>query len=432
VWEVARTPGGKIANLAKKRSFVNHYSFHIMDPQWGHMTIKMSGHPPFGAQVILNGHEYVAATARAAGIGYVKEGNCFTRIADPAALAQVADTLSQPATIGRLTQVCDRWIYTACLCFGLDVAEQARSGFGYGYSVYQAEYSRNLLFTVGAQMDRVFDRVVDRTRSRLDVPILRTLFGAKQRPGRYGTNDLSLRLAAVIETPRFDLTLFKLHFGNLTLKAYTKGEHVLRFEAVVHNTRALRCGRVLDNFPTIIGKLAAMVDRFTTTLDCVDHTFIGDDLLDRLPAPTQIGATRVGGVDLNKPRIRAALSAVLALSAASGGFTVAEFITKAHAMTGNTGYTIRQGAYDLRKLRGKELIVKPGRTRRYHLTPQNAGTIAALLTLREHVIGPILAGVRSPRRGRKPIAWTSVDRDYEKIRIDMQTLFSDLGIRAAA
>jgi hypothetical protein len=130
--------------------------------------------------------------------------------------------LSQPATIGRLTQVCDRWIYTACLCFGLDVAEQARSGFGYGYSVYQAEYSRNLLFTIGAQMDKVFDRVVDRTRSRLDVPILRTLFGAKQRPGRYGTPDLSLKLAAVIETPRFDLTLFKLHFGNLTLKAYTK------------------------------------------------------------------------------------------------------------------------------------------------------------------------------------------------------------------
>ena len=114
-----------LCNLAKKRAFVNHYSFHILDPEWGHMTIKMSGHPPFGAQVILNGHEYVAAAARAAGVGFVKEGNCFTRIADPAALAQIADTLSQPATIGRLTQVCDRWIYTACLCFGLDLAEQA-------------------------------------------------------------------------------------------------------------------------------------------------------------------------------------------------------------------------------------------------------------------------------------------------------------------
>jgi hypothetical protein len=52
-------------------------------------------------------------------------------------------------------------------------------------------------------------------------------------------------------------------------------------------------------------------------------------------------------------------------------------------MTGHTGYTIRQAAYDLRKFRGKELIAKPGRTRRYHLSPQTAGTIAALLTLRE-------------------------------------------------
>ena len=68
-----------------------------------------------------------------------RKGNCFTRIADPAGLAQIADTLSRPTTIGRLAQVWDRWIYTACLCFGLDLAEQQRSGFGYGYSVYQAE-----------------------------------------------------------------------------------------------------------------------------------------------------------------------------------------------------------------------------------------------------------------------------------------------------
>jgi hypothetical protein len=155
-------------------------------------------------------------------------------------------------------------------------------------------------------MDQVFDRAVDRTRARLDVPTLRTLFGAKQRPGRNGTPDPSLQLAAVIETPRYDLTLFKVHFGNLTLKAYTKGEHVLRFEAVAHNTKALRCGRVLDRFPEIIDRLAGMVDRFATTLDCVDVTFIGDGLLDQLPLPAQISTTRVGGVDMNKPRSRVA------------------------------------------------------------------------------------------------------------------------------
>jgi hypothetical protein len=63
-------------------------------------------------------------------------------------------------------------------------------------------------------MDRVFNAIVDRTRSRLDVPTLRTLFGAKQRPGRNGTPDLSPQLAAVIEKPRWNLTLFKVHFGS--------------------------------------------------------------------------------------------------------------------------------------------------------------------------------------------------------------------------
>lgn len=253
---------------------------------------------------------------------FTKQGNCFTRVADPAGLAQIADTLSHPATAGRLSQVCDRWIYSACLCFGLDLDDQQRSGFRYGYSVFQLEYSRNLLFAYGRQMDRVFNTVVDRTRSRLDVPTLRTLFGAKQRPGRNGTPDPSPRLAVMIEKPRWDLTLFKVHFGLLTLKGYTKGEHVLRFEAITHNTKQLRCGRVLDRFGEIVGRLAGMVDRFTTTLDCLDTSFLPDDTLDQLPLPSQIGATHVGGIDLNKPRIRAALTAVLALTAAPGGFTV--------------------------------------------------------------------------------------------------------------
>ena len=73
VRDVRRSADGTvIGNLARKRTYVNHYSFHIMDPAWGHLVVKMSGHPPFGAQVILNGHEYVACAAQAAGIGFTK------------------------------------------------------------------------------------------------------------------------------------------------------------------------------------------------------------------------------------------------------------------------------------------------------------------------------------------------------------------------
>jgi len=432
VWEVRRSASsGVIGNIAKKTAYVNHYSFHIMDPQWGHVTIKMSGHPPFPAQVILNGHEYAATAARAAGIGFIKEGNCFTGLADPRGLARVADTLSQSAAIGRLGQVCDRWIYTACLCFGLDLAEQGMSGFRYNYTVYQAEYSRNLLFRSGAQMEDLFDRILERTRSRLDIPTLRTLFGLKNRPHRNRAAGPPAQ-EAVIENSQYGLTWFRVRFGLLQLKAYTKGEHVLRFEATVHNTKELRCRRGIDNFPEIISRLAGMTGRFATTLDCADIAFIADGTLDELPLPSRLGATRTAGIDLNKPRIRAALSAALALAAAPRGFTVAEHAARVGQMTGQAGYTIRQAAYDLRKLRGKNLVSKPGGTRRYHTPPAAARTIAALLALRDQVIAPILAGVRSPRRGRKPAHWTVIDRDYETLRTGMQTLFHDLGITPSA
>jgi hypothetical protein len=427
VWKVHRSPRGVITRLEKKREHVYHYSFHIMDPAFGHLVIKMSGHPPFGAQVILNGHEYVAVAAQAEGIGFVKEGNCFTEIADPQRLARVADAWPQQAAIGRLGQVCDRWIYSACLCFGLDLAEQERSGFRYGYSVYQAEYSRNLLFASGAQMEALFDRVLDRTRSRLDIPALRTIFGRKNRPHRI-RKDGPPAQEIVIEKPRYGLSWFRISFGRLQLKAYTKGEHVLRFEATVHNAKELRCRRSLDNFDQIIARLAGMADRFATALDCADVGFLPDGLLDALPLPVQSGAGRIAGIDLNKPRIRTALSAALALAAAPGGFTAAEFTAEVRHLTRHDGYTTRQAAYDLRKLRGKQLIAKPGRTRRYHVPPDGARTIAALLALRDHVIAPILAGIRSPRMGRKPKIWTPIDRDYETLRIGMQTLFRHVGI----
>ena len=67
VWKVHRSARGTITNIEKKREYVCHYSFHIMDPAFGHLAVKMSGHPPFGAQVMLNGHEYVAVAAQARG-----------------------------------------------------------------------------------------------------------------------------------------------------------------------------------------------------------------------------------------------------------------------------------------------------------------------------------------------------------------------------
>ena len=98
-------------------------------------------------------------------------------------------------------------------------------------------------------------------------------------------------------------------------------------------------------------------------LDCVDKGFISDGMIDELPLRVWVGAVCTGGIDVNKPRMRVVLAAAAALAPAPGGFTVADYAARVRVMTEQEVYTVRQAAYDLRKLRGKNLAIKPGKTR---------------------------------------------------------------------
>ena len=97
-------------------------------------------------------------------------------------------------------------------------------------------------------------------------------------------------------------------------------------------------------------------------------------------------------------------------------------------ITGHDGYTIRQAAYDLRKLRGKQLVDKPGRTRRYHVPPTAARTITRLAHPPRPRHRPYPRRRPQPPHGTQARIWTAVDRDYETLRIGMQTLFQHVGI----
>ena len=430
VWEAVHFGKGGIEVKRKTpMPYVNHYSFHIFDKEWGHVAVKMSGHPPFGAQILLNGHEYVASQARAKGIDFTKEGNCFTEVSDYAALAEIADTLRRPGAIGRLSQVCRRWVFS-CLRLALDVSQIQKSGFEYSFSVHQLEYSRNLIFEKGPKMEQVFSGVVDRTRGFIDVRTVKTLFGYKDRPHwRWAKNKKKPRFEMVLERPEYGLTIFKIHFRKQTLKIYTKGERVLRIEAVSHNTKDLGCGRVLEKFPRIVSRLEKMVERFLEVLRCVDTTWLSNELLEQFPRPTVFGKSRVAGIDVNQPRIQAVVNSVIALSVNEGGFRVSELASKVGEKL-RAPYTVRQASYDLKKLRAKGLAVRLGRSRRYETPGWAVRSMAALMVLREKVIKPLLAGAGKRKRGRKPRNQAPIDACYDTMQNEMQKLFECLRIAA--
>ena len=456
VWDVSHTADGRIRNLSKGYRFINHYFFHILDPVWGHVTVRMSSHPPFGAQVIINGHEYVDRQARRAGVQFSKDGNCFTDIigvadsghsavtsrpsdaigplasvGQPPRLTQFAETLCSQDTVGQLRQVCDRWLYSSCLHFVLPEAERRQSGFRYEYSLYQVEYSRNLLFQRGQQMEQVLDGLIDRTRIQLDIKRIKTIFGLRKRPTRRRRNQgQQPREEIVIERPAYNLTIFKLHFGSLTAKLYSKGERVLRCEVIVHNAKALGWKRGLPAFPAIVQRLQAMLQRFLNQLHGLDQCFVADDTLDTLGQPGQVGQARTAGIDWNKPRLRAVIEAVLALAVVPDGFTVSQLAAKVQDILGLTAdqYHPRHASYDLKKLRGKQWVQKLGKSRRYQTSPTGLKIMAALLSLREKVIKPVLAGAGKPKRGPIPKGQSELDIQYGKVQTEMRILFHILGI----
>src|SRR5438552_849824 len=309
VWEVERNHKNQITNLYRKKKwpYVNHYHIHLMDPEWGHVTIRICGYPPFGAQVIANGHEWVERQARKRSLPVKKEGNCFTGGADFQALNQIAKTLRATHAVGRLTKVCDRWLYSACLCFAL-----------------------------------------------------------------------------VVKWPR----LLK------TMEQY------------------------LNDFLNIVQ--AAQV------------SFLDQGTFDTLAAPTQRGNRRQAGVDFNKVRMRRVAAAVVALAPQPIGFTVSDLARKVSAIAGPEleAYNSRRAAYDLSKVRGKGLVERIGKSRRYRTTSDGVGKLGGYTILRDQVIKPLMAGVVR-RQGRPPKTIHPVDQHYQNLRVELYKTFETLGLAVA-
>ena len=139
--------------------------------------------------------------------------------------------------------------------------------------------------------------------------------------------------------------------------------------------------------------MKGVLERFADALSCIDQCFIADDMLEQLPTASRVGKTIVGGIDVNKSRIRLVVEAVIALSPSPNGFTASDLAAWVRAL-GNghhAQYGPRHAAYDRKKLRGKHIVCRIGQTRRYKPLASGLRALTALLVLRNKAIKPLLA-----------------------------------------
>ena len=426
VWDVEQKPDGSIKQITRTYRSINHLFFHFIDPEWGHVTIRMSSHPPFAAMVILNGHEYIAQQAQAQGVALEQSSNCFTSIMSPTELTQIAETSCAAHTIGQLRQLCDRWIYS-CLHFALTIEEQRRSGFHYTYALFQIEYSRNFLFRVPAQMEHVYNALLDRSRALLDIPQLKTIFGRSKRCYRKKTDSTHpVTEERSFERPRFNMSIFKLRFGALMLKLYTKGEAVLRSEITVNNARRINRKYSLAHVHDLLTYLRGILLRFLDQLAVLSAAFVPDDALDSVRSPATLGKSSVAGIDLHQPRIRAVMHTVIALAPTPRGFSASELAAgvRQRLKLDSHQYLPRHAAYDLRKLRAKTWVDKVAQSRRYEPNLDGLRTMTSLLLLHEQVRKPLFAATTCSVDQQPK---TDLDSQYGNVQREIHKLFSLLG-----
>ena len=90
----------------------------------------------------------------------------------------------------------------------------------------------------------------------------------------------------------------------------------------------------------------------------------------------------------------------------------------------------RHAAYDLKKLRGKQIVRRIGHTRRYEPLASGLRAITALIVLRNKAIRPLLAAARHLHPSRGELNPKPIDAHYHAVRFAMQGVFHELGIAA--
>jgi hypothetical protein len=372
--------GGRATNfrVREDRRMVKHYYFYIRDPQYGEGFVRICTYPPFGTRIWLNGHGYLAARLKERGIAAEFDGNCVVSCADPKALQKAADEF-----IGKVEPIARRWL--KMVPDPLTAGERA-AGYPTKLSVFQAEFSDNLIFHKTATLNRLYERVLSEHLHLGRPDMLKVMFDRRiirTTPGRFATRVLRDGTVACM----------KVFFKDSFLKQYNKSGRVLRTELCVNNPNNFGLKKGLAH----LGQLDCIAEhattRFTEAQAVAHSTALNRSTFERLVTPSQKDeGQRVAALRFGTTWVMQLLMALGCAGLCFGAFSnsqVCRVLTEQFGVAEDQARSQRIG-YELRKMRGKGLVHKARGSNRYTLTPLGQRVIPALVKLHQRVLGPTL------------------------------------------
>ena len=198
--------------LERKWAPCLHYYFYFIDKVLGLCYVRVPTWLPCRLQVYFNGHNWLAAKLRKAGIDYHMADNAFLDISDFGKAQEISDRFD----VKILHRLLDKFAETFC-----PIAK--RFGINYHWSVMQVEYSTDIVFRRQQDLKEIYDNLVATAVHTVKPERIASFLGRKiygQFKGEMG-NRYDVRKEGI---------RIKHTMGKVWIKMYDKFQKVLRIE----------------------------------------------------------------------------------------------------------------------------------------------------------------------------------------------------------
>jgi len=365
--------------LAPQRSRFTHFYFYIYDEVLGPMVMRVASFLPFQATYYLNGHSFIEQELKKAQVAFRKNDNAFLAIDDVAALQAAADRLSPQIIQKQL----DYW--TLILGPKFSRAERNQINLSRFYAIAQIEYCRNFLFKRNFPIHKIFERSCEIGLWRLTANRISELFGVRLHKRLGG------KLGTVIDQIEHGHHVFRAYWKNAFLKQYEKFSTLLRNELCSNNLSDFALKKGLQNLNAVRSKFLAITDRFARLQAQWLNVHVDFPLLQRMALPITTGSVYYPGIKIHETRIIRLLEVLLHAGNNLGGWSARQIhqVILQSFQISEKAYGLNQLRYDLRKLKGHDLLERDGSRYAYRLTSKGFQVALLFLFFHKRLCGPL-------------------------------------------
>ena len=365
--------------------------YYSLDREFGLMSIRVETFFPYGIQVYVNGHSWLAQQIQKKGLAYSQRDNAFTRLEVPQAAQKLADRFAKLHWVKQLS----KWARKVNPLLG------QLPGWGhlsYYWVIDQAEYSSDVLFADKSSLGELYPRLLNHAAVSFQARDILTFLGRKLHPNFQG------EVLTSCQKQREPGARVKHSMKGNWLKMYDKFGQVLRVETVINQPREFRVFREgirqgqpqmvwapmnkgVSNLEHYQAHARAANERYLNALSAVDDPGPAYHKVSELTEPkVHQGRSYKGFNPASRKDIRL-FEVVMAGDHLLQGFRNADIRRGLWGRSSSRQQTRRQANQVtrlLKRLHVRKLIAKIPRTRRWRTTTSGQNLLGTIIQLHYH------------------------------------------------